>query len=398
MARWMIALCSLLGLTAVSALAQGRDCSIAQDLIVQARERSYPGASRAKLEDARQLLKSASNFCPSLGDAYYYRYLCSRQLGNQQDADYALKKAEEWDSDALKQRIDPFTLSTAAASEATKFNATEVKTLAATKVREKWALVVGISKFHASQLDPKHSIDLDFSAKDARDFAALLVDKNYGRFKSENVKVLTDDQATRVQIMYGLSWLAENAQKDDLVVIYVSSHGSPREADVAGVSYVITYDTDLSEAGLYATSLPMVDIVSAVQNRIKAQRAAVFLDTCFSGSVVAGAKALTFERGGVSNETLERFRQGVGRVIVTASQANEISYESKNLRNGFFTYYLIEGMKLSNGRAPITQVYQHLKDRVLEAVRAEKKKSQTPAMSKSDRAVEFSLGLETQSP
>ena len=39
-------------------------------------------------------------------------------------------------------------------------------------------------------------------------------------------------------------WLPHAAGPDDLVVIYVSSHGSPALADVAGVNYLVAYNTD----------------------------------------------------------------------------------------------------------------------------------------------------------
>ena len=39
------------------------------------------------------------------------------------------------------------------------------------------------------------------------------------------------------------------------------------------------------------------------------------------------------------------FREGVGRAIITSSQVAEKSYESDDLQNGYFTYYLIEALK-----------------------------------------------------
>ena len=404
MIKWMVILFCLLCSATGSAPVQER-CAIAQDLVVQARERAYPGASRSKLEDARQLLKQASSFCPSLGDAYYYRYLLNKQLGNQSDADFSLKKAREFNSEALNQGIDPFTLSTgtggAVVDNGKKLGAPEAKKPVSTALREKWALVVGISKFRAGQALPK--LNLQFPAKDARDFAAFLKDPNYGSFKPENVQLLTDEQATTVKIRYGLSWLAQNAGKDDLVVIYLSSHGSPREADAVGVSYVVTHDTDISsdfastKDGLYATGLPMDDIVQAAQNRIKAERVVVFLDTCYSGAALSGAKSLTMEGNGVASVTLDRFRQGIGRVMITASGASERSWESQALKNGIFTFYLIQGLRQNNGRVPVTKVYAYLRDQVVKRVREEKGMVQTPTMSRSDQSSEFSLGVKTSS-
>ncbi|MGZ3569085.1 MAG: caspase family protein, partial [Thermodesulfobacteriota bacterium] len=37
--------------------------------------------------------------------------------------------------------------------------------------------------------------------------------------------------------------------------------------------------------------------------------------------------------------------QGKGRVIITASDANEVSAEKDELKHGVFTYYLLEGLR-----------------------------------------------------
>jgi uncharacterized caspase-like protein len=42
---------------------------------------------------------------------------------------------------------------------------------------------------------------------------------------------------------------------------------------------------------------------------------------------------------------LERLSQGKGRVILTASDANEVSAEKDELKHGAFTYYLLEGLR-----------------------------------------------------
>jgi uncharacterized caspase-like protein len=42
---------------------------------------------------------------------------------------------------------------------------------------------------------------------------------------------------------------------------------------------------------------------------------------------------------------LDRIATGKGRVILTASGANEVSGEDDDLRHGVFTYFLLEGLR-----------------------------------------------------
>lgn len=392
--------------SAASTHGQSR-CGAAKDSVVQAREKARPGLSRQELQEQRLQLIRASDLCSSLGDSYYYRYLYSRELGITKDVNYLLQKARENGSEALGYGADPFAAGPQRATSSFSPN-----------VREKWALIVGVSTY-------SHGITpLRFPAKDARDFADVLLNPNWGRFKPENVRVLTDEKATTKNIKEGLNWLARNAEKDDLAVVFVSSHGSPRELDTGGVSYVITSDTDASNPdSLYATALEMIEIVDALSTRVRAQRGVLFLDTCFSGAVSsgmkplssrsvssvpdretmnpdrlsrAGSKALVAEGAGISNAALNRIEYSVGRIVITASQPDERSWESENFRNGYFTHSLIEGLKEDNGKITIDRVFERLRSEVSRQVLADKKVSQIPMMLPATPSVSITLGAQAQ--
>ncbi|MBZ0187929.1 MAG: caspase family protein, partial [Candidatus Obscuribacterales bacterium] len=68
-------------------------------------------------------------------------------------------------------------------------------------IKDKWALVVGISKFK------EEKFNLKFAAKDAVDFARFLTQEC--SFASDHVLVLTDDKATRANVLGALGgkWL-----------------------------------------------------------------------------------------------------------------------------------------------------------------------------------------------
>jgi uncharacterized caspase-like protein len=351
------------------------------DIVAQVRERLNPEMGADEVKELLERLKIVTTkIDPTYGDAWYYRYLCEKMLGNREDAAYALRKAKQYGYSVPDDIIGE--------SPTGPANLPPV-------VRDKWALVVGINQFNDRRINP-----LQYTAKDAKDFAAVLTSRDVGRFPPDHVRVLTNEQATTKAIKENLNWLARSAKEDDLVVIHLSSHGSPREMDTAGVSYVVTYDTDVStQDTLYATALPMVDLADAVRFRIKAQRVVIFLDTCFSGAAIPGAKVLvgvSQDSIGVSPDKLNLIRQGVGRVVIASSQANERSWESDSLKNGYFTYYLIEGLKQNKGLISIEKLYEYVRDKVSQQVRKEKGASQTPVMSKSQYVGEIYIGVNPQ--
>jgi hypothetical protein len=375
------------------ATAQER-CGAGTDLMVQALERVQPNSSPSQLRDAVELLKHATNECISLGDAWYYRSLLERRLGNAKLADYSLDKARQNNSEALEQQINPFVLSTSRG----------IKPGGA--VREKWALVVGIGKFQDKNIPTLH-----FTAADATGFAQALESANVGRFQPSHVAVLTDLQATTRNIREKLNWLARSAGPDDLVVIYIAAHGSSRDLDTSGVNYIITADTIITPKpdsardqtsdtdkyvdhdALFATALPMVDVANTVASRVRATRVAVFLDTCFSGAAAGsgGTKnvsvAMNFKP--VSSNTLDRMSEGAGRVILAASQANQESLESSALGHGYFTYYVLQGLQQSKGMDPMGKLFVYVRDQVS----ARAKQQQVPVMSQSDQGDQIVVGV-----
>jgi uncharacterized caspase-like protein len=178
---------------------------------------------------------------------------------------------------------------------------------------------------------------------------------------------------TTRQLKEELNWLARMAQEDDLVVIFLASHGTARSMDTADVNYVVTTDTELQpQDSLFATSMAMVDLSDIVRSRIKARRTVILLDTCHSGAATVAAKdrALGLADAAPSRGALERISQGVGRAIVASSSEDQVSYEGAPYQNGYFTHFLIDALRQNGGMNNIEQVFAYVKQQVSQAVAA----------------------------
>jgi uncharacterized caspase-like protein len=224
--------------------------------------------------------------------------------------------------------------------------------------------------------------------------------------------VLTDAQATTRNIKEQLNWIARNAAPNDLVVIYVATHGSPRELDSAGgANYIVTYDTEIKNAdspdedALYATALPMVELANAVATRMKSLRTAVILDTCYSGGAVTNESKLMGK--GLANsapgtKTLDRMSEGTGRIVIAAASSDEESLESPELHHGYFTYFLLQALKDTKGQTPMGQLFATVAQQVSDRVAADGKRAgqtlgQHPVMSRSSDDADFALGITSDS-
>ena len=121
----------------------------------------------------------------------------------------------------------------------------------------------------------------------------------------------------------------------------------------------------------YATALPMGEI-ARIFNRIQSERLIFIADSCYSGASGGRTISLTGVRSHISDSFMDRIAAGKGKIILTASGANEVSEENAKLQHGVFTYYLLEGLKGNadtdqDGLITVDEVYKYISDRVPQA-------------------------------
>ena len=220
----------------------------------------------------------------------------------------------------------------------------EISSLSVTK-GQNWAVVIGIGEYESPEIR-----SLNYSVADAEGIYEFLTTE--GKYEKDNVKLLVNEEATTKNIKSALgTFLYRKAMEEDTVFIYYSGHGAPEpdpaSMDGDGLSkYIVSFDSDPQD--LYATAYPMKDIIEIFQ-RIEAKKIIFFVDACYSGA--SGGK--TFSRpgmkaGNISDDFLEELAEGEGRLVITASDANEVSLEVSELGHGVFTYYLLEGLNGSS--------------------------------------------------
>jgi tetratricopeptide (TPR) repeat protein len=239
-------------------------------------------------------------------------------------------------------------------------------------IGDKWAVVIGVSQF----ADPRVPT-LKYASKDAKDFYDYLVDANGGKFQPDHVKLLLNSDASRINIMdmLGDSFLPHAAAPNDLVVIYLSTHGSPAGADLKGVNYVVAYDTRPNK--LFASGLEMRQLLRTVKERVHTNRVMLVLDTCYSGAgAIGGGKGMM--RTNVDSNSLA---QGIGSLVISSSSPDQRSWESDSLKNSYFTRYFIDTLRETGTNAPVESVFNSMKAKVQGSVLREKGEMQTPVMA-----------------
>lgn len=210
---------------------------------------------------------------------------------------------------------------------------------------------------------------MKYAAKDATDFYNYLI--NEGHFAKDHVRLLLNQSATRENILsqLGDEWLPRVARPDDLVLIYLSSHGSPSSMDVEGANYVVAHDTHKER--LYATGIPIKEFAHIIKQRVHSNRVVLILDACHSGAAKTDEKGLYR----ANNYDATQVAEGTGQLVICSSAPSQVSWESKRYENGVFTHHLIEGLRKS---PKFSDTYNYLKENVQAEVLADRGELQTP--------------------
>lgn len=186
---------------------------------------------------------------------------------------------------------------------------------------EIYACIIGIASY-------THMPSLKYTDDDAYQVYAFLKSPEGGALKDDNIKILIDDAATKNNVLYELKDICDQADANDVVLVYLSGHG------LQG-SYIP------SDFDGYNNSIPYADILSIVDES-SAKHKVCIADACHSGSMYA-AKS-------IKTQGLEAYYSNFneldgGTAFLTSSKSEEVSLEYSGLRHGVFSHFLIEGLK-----------------------------------------------------
>lgn len=224
-------------------------------------------------------------------------------------------------------------------------NATEVSSAPLKFTGRKFGLIVGVSQY---QFNDAGLINLQFADADARAVRDFLLEPNGGGFNAADIIYMENAGATSGAVRDALTRLLPKAGPNDLVFIYIASHGSPDPFDPQKLYFLMN---DTKVANLPRTGLGMFEIQEVLDHLVRAQRVVVFIDACHSAGIaetklVTGRQLERLENN-VFNLYASRLYRDTGRAVLTSSDINEISEEGKHWGggHGVFTWALLEGLR-----------------------------------------------------
>jgi uncharacterized caspase-like protein len=192
-----------------------------------------------------------------------------------------------------------------------------------------YVLAIGVAKYKNPDLE------LEFAAKDARDFVETVRKQKGGLYKDVVVQLLTDTDATRAAISKGLIWLRKEVTAQDLAMLFFSGHG---KEDSDGRYYFLP--SDMEEDNLPATGVAKDDFTHVTS--VLAGKWIFFVDACHAGRMAESERRKgPTDIGRAINELSSAENGGV---VYTSSTGRQFSQEGSRWQNGAFTKALVEGL------------------------------------------------------
>jgi len=234
------------------------------------------------------------------------------------------------------------------------------------------ALIVGVSDY--TEVRP-----LDFAHSDAELMHTVLSET----FPDHAAKfeLLTNENATQLNIVNGIRNLAAKAMEGDLVIFYFSGHGDVVNDIIDGEKgFFLAHNASNSRVYYPAGGAVEFEYVNKALTRITEKKAEVWMitDACKSGKVIEEKDAPL---------TMTALYNGFEKTTKFISCAtHELSYEDPELEQGVFTYYLVRALSgeadtdNQKGVLNVDEINTYLKN----SVRLYTNESQTPKVATSN--------------
>lgn len=206
---------------------------------------------------------------------------------------------------------------------------------------DKFAVLIGISGYPQFPTEKR----LKYADRDASEFAEFLRTPSAGAFPESNIRLVTNEHATRAGIKQAMAWLSARSTADDVVYVYFAGHGV---TDSFGRAYFMPWDGSPFQpeiAGIGAD-----EFLGDFRRRISAKQLIFFVDACHAGAALTSAGLTDRDASNTTAALLESWNRELATrneltMAFLSASANQRSYEDQAVAHGLFTWYLLEGLR-----------------------------------------------------
>ena len=188
-----------------------------------------------------------------------------------------------------------------------------------------YALIIGIDSYTGQWRPLKNAVG------DAKAIQQLLQSK----YKFDYLKVLYNEQATRMNIIKELEWLVQNVKPTDNLLIYYSGHGEFNQTLNKG--YWVPVDATAASTSYYISNSDIQTFLGG----IKSKHTLLISDACFSGDIFRGnTVSVPFEE---SDKYYAKVNSVSSRKAITSGGVEPVMDGGRE-GHSVFAYYLLKSL------------------------------------------------------
>jgi hypothetical protein len=196
------------------------------------------------------------------------------------------------------------------------------------------ALVIGINSYDG------YWPPLSNAVNDAREVANVL--KNDYMF--DTVITITDQQATRSNIIHALESLTTTVKNEDNLLIYYSGHGQFKKALNKG--FWVPVDAKSNSIADFISNSDVKTFLSGIPSK----HTLLISDACFAGDIFRGksTESIPFDPNNMEKYYREVYGK-TSRIAITSGGLEEVEDAGKD-GHSIFTYYLLKSLEDNQSR------------------------------------------------
>ncbi len=208
------------------------------------------------------------------------------------------------------------------------------------------ALIIGINNYSGYWPQLKNAVN------DANGMADVLK-KSY---MFNDIYTLTNEEATRKNILDKLDWLSKHLTKDDNLLIFYSGHGQYNK--ILNKGFWVPSDANSNSVADCISNSDLKTFIGGIPSK----HTLLITDACFAGDIFRGAPAESIQ---FDPNNMERYYKEVynkqSRDALTSGGLEEVMDGGKD-NHSIFTYYLIKSLMDNQQKyMDATQLYNDFK-------------------------------------
>jgi len=188
-----------------------------------------------------------------------------------------------------------------------------------------YALIIGIDNYTGQWRPLKNAVS------DAKAIHQLL----QAKYKFDYLKVLYNEQATRMNIIKELEWLVQNVKPTDNLLIYYSGHGEFNQTLNKG--YWVPVDATAASTSYYISNSDIQTFLGGISSK----HTLLISDACFSGDIFRGnTVSVPFEE---SDKYYAKVNSVSSRKAITSGGVEPVLDGGRD-GHSVFAYYLLKSL------------------------------------------------------